>query len=154
MNRALIACFVMATAALAAPPEAITGKVVSVHDGDTFTLLTEDKAQVKIRLEGIDAPEAKQPFGAQARNALAALIAGKQVVVHPTGKDRYKRTLGRAESGGTNIGLRMVKDGFAWHFDKYSKDATLRSAQAEAKAASRGLWRDADPVPPWEFRKQ
>jgi micrococcal nuclease len=37
----------------------LRGKVVGVSDGDTITLLV-DKKTIKIRLEGIDAPEAKQ----------------------------------------------------------------------------------------------
>lgn len=52
MNRDLLVCFALATCALAAP-ETISGKVVAVHDGDTLTLLTVDKAEVKVRLEGI-----------------------------------------------------------------------------------------------------
>ena len=55
----------------AAPPSTLTGKVVSVHDGDTLTVLDAASSQRFIRLHGIDAPEAKQPFGNVARKALA-----------------------------------------------------------------------------------
>lgn len=44
----------------------ITGRVVSVQDGDTFTVLV-DRQQIKVRLADIDAPESKQPFGTRFR---------------------------------------------------------------------------------------
>ena len=59
---------------------ALSGKVVSVHDGDTITILTEEK-QVKVRLFGIDAPELKQPFGRKSKEFLASMIAGQIVKV-------------------------------------------------------------------------
>jgi endonuclease YncB( thermonuclease family) len=152
MLRAILACLTLASAVLAAAPADIAGKVVGVHDGDTITILKADKAQVKVRLNGIDAPEAKQAFGAKAKAALSALVFGKAVIVHPTGQDLYRRKLGRVVVEGNDVNLQMVRDGFAWHYAKFSKDAALARAQAEAKAAKRGLWIDAAPVPPWEFR--
>lgn len=125
---------------------------MAVHDGDTLTVLTVDKAQVKIRLDGIDAPELKQAFGSKAKEALSALVFGKAAVVHTKGQDRYRRTLGRVEVARVDVNLQMVKDGFAWHFVKYSKDAALAKAQTDAKAGKRGLWVDAAPVAPWDFR--
>ena len=41
----------------------LSGRVVAIADGDTFTLLTADQQQVKIRLAEIDAPESGQPYG-------------------------------------------------------------------------------------------
>ena len=78
---------------------------------------------------------------------------GKTVLVRSSGLDRYRRTLGRVEVDGVDVNLRMVRDGFAWHYVAYSKDAALATAQAEAKAGKRGLWIDAGPVPPWGFRR-
>ena len=85
--------------------------------------------------------------------ALSVLVFGKPVLVHSKGNDRYRRTLGRVEVAGVDVNLQMVQDGFAWHYVAYSKEAALADAQAEAKAGKRGLWLDAAPVPPWEFRK-
>ena len=72
---------------------ALIAKVVSVHDGDTITVLS-GKKQTKVRLYGIDTPEKKQDYGQKSRQFLASLIAGQVVKVEPKGKDRYKRTLG------------------------------------------------------------
>jgi len=72
---------------------AFNGKVVSIHDGDTITVLS-GKEQIKVRLYGIDAPEKKQDYGQRSKQFLASLIAGQVIEVEPKGKDRYKRTLG------------------------------------------------------------
>jgi len=143
----------LSTTLNAATVPGIVGQVVGVHDGDSITVLTADKTQVKVRLEGIDAPELKQAFGTRAKQALSDLVFGKQVLVKVTGHDRYKRTLGRIICGGLDVNLQMVKRGLAWRYDKYSKEAALGAAQAEARTAARGLWSDPHPVPPWEWRE-
>ena len=80
-----------------AAAETYTGKVVSVVDGDTLKILTADRQELKIRLTEIDAPEKKQPFGQQSKEALASICAGQQAHVESAGKDRYKRILGRVK---------------------------------------------------------
>ena len=142
--------------ALSQPAELRTeihGRIVGVHDGDSATLLTAEKSEVKIRLEGIDAPELKQPFGTASKQALSNLIFGKDVRVRVTGRDRYGRTLGRISVGVTDINHTMVAAGMAWHYEKYSKDPKLAEAQAGAMASHRGLWASPTPVPPWSWRK-
>jgi len=62
--------------AVAAEPATLTGKVVSVHDGDTLTAVDASNTQHKVRLAGIDAPETKQPFGTKARDRLAETCPG------------------------------------------------------------------------------
>ncbi len=71
----------------------LTGKVVKVADGDTITILVGTE-QHRIRLQGIDAPERKQPFGKASGRSLSALVAGKQVRVEYGKRDRYGRILG------------------------------------------------------------
>ena len=131
-----------------------SGRVVGVHDGDTLTVLTAGNVQLKIRLVEIDAPEIKQPFGQQSKQALSALVFGKDVEIRATGKDRYGRTLARVFVDGADVNLAMVKAGMAWRFDKYSKDGAFQTAQEEAQKVRRGLWADVAPVAPWEWRKQ
>jgi endonuclease YncB( thermonuclease family) len=80
------------SATLAAEP--LTGKVVAIADGDPLTPLV-DRQQIKVRLSDIEAPEKAQPYGTRARRELARLAFGRTVRVETTGKDKYRRTLGR-----------------------------------------------------------
>ena len=139
--------------ALFAPPQQlIHGKVVSVHDGDTITVVV-DKTQIKVRLEGIDAPESTQPFGTRSKRALSEKVFGKQVTIEWTEKDRFGRTLGRVMLDGRWINKDMVTEGFAWHYKQYSSEKELSEAEEEAKKAKAGLWSDPNARPPWEFRE-
>lgn len=131
----------------------IEGKVVAITDGDTLTVLVGTE-QVKVRLDGIDAPERRQAFGTQAREKLAELCFGKTVTVEAGKKDRYGRTVGRVIVAGQDASLAMIEAGLAWHYKEYSKDATLSRAEADARKARKGLWADLSPVAPWEFRKR
>ena len=142
----------LAVAAVAAEPATLTGKVVSVHDGDTLRVLDAAGTQHKVRLQGIDAPETKQAFGTKARNRLADLTLGKAVTVRVHGRDRYGRTLGTVEAAGQDANRQMVADGMAWHYVEYSTDAGLAQAERDARAAGRGLWADKAPVAPWDWR--
>ncbi|WP_437187883.1 thermonuclease family protein [Planctomicrobium sp. SH668] len=129
------------------------GKVVAVTNGDTVNVLI-DRTEVKVRLEGIDAPERKQAFGSQAKQHLSDLVFGETVQLHVTGKDRYRRILGTLVSDGVDINLQMITGGMAWHYEYYNSEKRYAAAQVEAKEAKRGLWADPMPLPPWEFRKR
>jgi endonuclease YncB( thermonuclease family) len=138
---------------LIAAEATLTGLVVGVADGDTLTILTAEKKQVKIRLEGIDAPEDGQDFGTKAKQALSGLVFGKQVKCVESRKDRFGRTLANVYLGERWINLELVESGNAWHFTKYSGDKRLAAAEKEARAARKGLWQQANAIPPWEYRK-
>lgn len=135
-----------------------TGLVVGIADGDTLTLLDGDHVQHKIRLAGIDAPEKRQAFGNRSKQNLAELVFRKQVTVEWNKFDRYGRVIGKVLAGGDDVCLAQVRAGLAWHYKAYEREQSVadreRYAQAEldARASRRGLWRDASPVPPWEFR--
>ncbi len=58
-----------ASIAVAGEPWIVSGRVVGISDGDTVTVLDADKKQHKIRINGIDAPEKRQPFGERSRLA-------------------------------------------------------------------------------------
>lgn len=148
----------LATTTFAAPPAAtaektLTLKVVGVHDGDTITGITQANEQVKVRLDAIDAPELKQPFGQVARKALGDKVYGKTVTITTKKKDRYGRTVGHILLGKRDINLEMLEEGMAWHYREYSKNKRLQQAEDDARAAKKGLWKDPDPTPPWEWRK-
>ncbi|WP_034964907.1 thermonuclease family protein [Campylobacter showae] len=138
---------VLAALSLLAHP----AKVVKISDGDTITIL-QDKQQIKVRLFGIDAPELKQPYGKKSKQFLANLIAGEVVEVDENGKDRYKRTIGTIYLNGADINAQMVENGYAWAYRKFSKKYTAQ--ESNAKSQKLGLWRDKEPIPPWEWRKR
>ena len=131
----------------------LRGKVVSIADGDTITVLDAAKVQHKIRLQGIDAPEKKQAFGTKSKEQMSEKVGGEEVVVQWKEKDRYGRILGEVMVGKRHINLEMVQDGMAWHYTTYSKSKELAKAEDEARKAKKGLWADKEPVPPWEYRK-
>ncbi len=136
---------------IASPLFALSSKVVSIHDGDTIMVL-QGKRQIKVRLFGIDAPELKQPYGKKSKQFLANLIAGKVVEVEENSKDRYKRTISIVYLGNTDINAQMVANGYAWAYRKFSKKYTAQ--ESKAKSQRLGLWRDEEPIPPWEWRKR
>ncbi|MFC0773704.1 thermonuclease family protein [Terrimonas alba] len=130
------------------------GTVVKIVDGDTFDLLTASKTTLRVRMYGIDCPEKKQDFYQSAKNALAAYIFKKNVQLKITGHDRNRRTIAMVYCNGQNINLAMIKNGFAWHFSKYSSDSSFAKAERQARMARLGLWRKPGHIAPWEFRKQ
>jgi endonuclease YncB( thermonuclease family) len=133
--------------------DTFSGRVVSVADGDTITVLTPEKRQVKIRLAGIDAPESGQEYGEKSRQALSSIVAGKTVIVTEEGKDRYQRTIGWIKAGEVDANREMVRQGWAWHFTQYNKDVGIAQMQVESKAARRGLWAAPNPpMSPWDYR--
>ena len=133
----------------------LTGRVVGIADGDTFTLLTADKQQVKIRLAEIDAPESGQPYGNKSRQALSSLVFEKDVRVVVQTTDRYGRTVGRPYVGNLDVCAEMVRIGAAWAYREYLRDKTLLTLESDAKAEKRGLWglSEAQNMPPWEWRR-
>lgn len=151
LTRFLLAA-TLALASLTAHAD-FTGKVVAVADGDTITVL-RDHEQIKVRLSEIDAPEKKQAFGNKSKQSLSDLCFGKIATLIDKGNDRYKRTLARVKCDGIDANAEQVRRGMAWVYDRYVTDKGLYAVQDEAKAAKRGLWSDAEPVPPWEWRKE
>lgn len=144
--------FIVAFSPLICFGESISGRVVGVADGDTVTLLTEKKQQVKIRLASIDAPEKSQAFGTASKKSLSDLCFDKPATVESHGKDKYGRTIGALTCDGVDADAAQIKAGMAWVYRQYSHDAHLIELEDEAKANSTGLWSDAEPVPPWKFR--
>jgi endonuclease YncB( thermonuclease family) len=151
--------------------DTLAGKVVGVSDGDTITVLDSDKRQHKIRVAGIDAPEKNQAFGQRSKENLSRLVFGKDVEVRWSKHDRYQRIVGkvmvaepncqRADCNKTlDAGLGQITDGLAWWYRKYAKEQSAEDAGAydfaeqEARARRVGLWRDVDPVPPWDWRRK
>lgn len=161
----LAICLLLASGAVRS--EILEGKVVGVADGDTITVLDSDKIQHKIRLSGIDAPERGQPYGNVSKQHLADLVFGKTVTVETTKKDRYGRSVGKVSVQPTDCptcgrtldaNLAQITVGLAWWYRQYAKEQSPEDrgryefAEKEARAKRAGLWKDAKPVPPWEWR--
>lgn len=150
----LLACSVIAHA------DVITGRVVSVSDGDTITVLDNTNTQHKIRLAGIDAPEKSQAYGSTSKQSLSDLVYGKQVSIDWQKHDRYGRTVGKVIVNGLDANLEQIKRGMAWFYAKYQNEQSVQDRQEYAGAQdyaennSIGLWADKNPTPPWNFRKQ
>jgi endonuclease YncB( thermonuclease family) len=136
----------------------ITGRVVGVSDGDTITVLAAGNQQLKVRLDGIDAPEARQPFGARSKQSLSSLVYGRTVTVMASKKDRYGRTVGNVAVDGRDVGLAQIERGNAWFYRQYAGDlgrvraGEYERAEKRARTDRRGLWSDGEPVEPWEWR--
>jgi endonuclease YncB( thermonuclease family) len=134
-GREVASLFLLCLALLAGPAAAgaIVGKVVSVQDGDTLTVLV-DRRQVRVRLTDIDAPERKQAFGTRSRQSLSEICAGKDAQIADQGKDRYGRTLGRVICAGVDSNAEQVRRGMAWVFVRYApKDSPLYQLERAAR---------------------
>ena len=133
----------------------IIGKVIKVSDGDTYHILVNGHQKIKVRMQGIDAPERSMPFYAVSKKYLNNLIYQKEIKVQKIAEDRYGRTLGFTYlMDGTDVNHAMLKAGLVWHFKRYSKDKILADLEKEARKNRVGLWSDPNPLAPWEFRKK
>lgn len=130
----------------------MSGKVVSIADGDTLTVRTADKT-VKVRLVHIDAPESGQPFGSRSKQNLSDLTFGKTVDLIGSEKDRYGRLLAVVKVDGLEVNLEQVKAGLAWAYLEYKPPVNYVEAEKRARAARASLWSDRQPVAPWDYRK-
>ncbi len=135
-------------------------RVARVVDGDTVLVLDVDSLLFKVRLHGIDAPECDMPFGPQAQKFLAQLTQGRVVQIAPTGRDRYRRMVATMTINGLDVGLTVVRSGFAWRDSRYDKprskgEVTSYSiAQRDAQVKFLGLWAGQAPLAPWIWRKE
>lgn len=130
-------------------------KVIGVKDGDTFVVLMGGKEQT-IRLAHVDCPEKKQPFGNKAKQFVSELCFGKYVtLIHNNKYDKYKRIIAEVIlENGTNLNKELIKNGLAWHFKKYSSNIEYAELEIKARNQKIGIWSEANPIAPWEWRQQ
>lgn len=131
----------------------VKGTVVKVVDGDTFTILTEGKKQVKVRLHGIDAPEKGQDFANVSKQHLADLIQGEIVQINVQKKDRYGRVVAIAYVDKVNINEEMLTEGLAWHYKSYDNNPKWAELESLARKNRKGIWSLPAPTAPWKFRE-
>lgn len=139
--------------------ETLQGLVVAILDGDTLAVLDANKAQHRVRLAGIDAPEKGQPFGHRSKEGLSDLAYNQQVSVEWHKVDRYGRIVGKVLVNGRDVNLAHVASGLAWHYVAYAKEQAPADrrlyAETEVRARERrlGLWQEPAPVAPWDYRR-
>lgn len=126
--------------------------VVAITDGDTLKVRCDDSPQQVVRLAEIDAPEKAQPFGDRSRQHLADLCFQKRAEIMPQAQDRYGRTVGRVTCEGKDANAEQVRAGMAWAYTKYLKDPLIKALEVDARGGHRGLWVDATPTAPWDWR--
>jgi endonuclease YncB( thermonuclease family) len=126
-----------------------------VVDGDTLEI-----GSTRVRLFGIDAPEAAQvckdargrrwSCGEAAEDRLERLVASRTVSCAGRGADDYGRLLAVCSAGGREVNAQVVPEGLAWAFVRYAPDYV--ETEREARATRRGVFA-AENEPPWEFRE-
>ena len=149
--------------------DTIAGRVSAIGDGATLILVDRARGQHKIRLAAIDAPESRQAFGKESKQHLSDLVLGKEVKVEWRRRDRYGRIVGKvllqtppcATCPKTiDAGLAQLEAGLAWWDRETRREQSLADqgyyeyAEFDAKARRIGLWQDAAPLPPWEWRRR
>ncbi|KPK39417.1 MAG: hypothetical protein AMJ65_11570 [Phycisphaerae bacterium SG8_4] len=130
------------------------GPVIGITDGDTLTILSPIKKQVKIRLAEIHTPERGQPFGTSAKEQLSDMVFQKDIAIKLVDIDRYERIVGRVYVGDLDVNAELVRIGAPWVYRKYAKDFGLYELEDEARDAKRGLWSQSPQIPPWEWRRR
>lgn len=146
----------------------LSGRVVHVADGDTITLLTQEKQQVKIRIAGIDAPEKAQPFGNRSKQNMERMAKGKNAIADCPKTDRYGRKVCKIWAQPSDcptcdltleVGYAQISAGLAWWYRAYAKEQSpedrgrYESEENEARLRKHGLWIESSAVPPWEWRR-
>lgn len=143
--------------------------IKTISDGDSFNLQAKNKATVRVRIAGIDAPERTQPYSQKAKAALETMLNAGPIRLDPVTVDRFDRWVAHVYVNDTNVGLAMVDQGWAWYFRRYKDDLQtsqqIRFELAEQTARQKrlGLWQGLDaaeknpelaPEPPWRFRER
>jgi endonuclease YncB( thermonuclease family) len=167
----VIAVLALPAAAAGAASNSLDVRVVGITDGDTITVLDTLNTQRKVRLAGIDAPEAEQPFGNLSKQNLSRLLQGREVHIDWSKTDRFGRlvaTIRVARMGAcpskpcspvVDAALEQLGAGMAWHDKDFADEQSppdrreYAATEQQARAGHAGLWAGRNPVPPWEWRR-
>ena len=147
----------LALFSVTAHAETLAGRVLSISDGDTLTLVDATNRQHKIHLAGIDAPELAQDFGQKSRTSLSALAFNQQAVAQCMTDNRNQPALCVVSIGGRDVGLEQLRAGMAWYRQENAQQtaqerADYEHAEFNAKIRRLGLWNTKNPTPPWDWR--
>jgi len=151
----LCSALVLVAPSHAAQGASWTGIVTRVSDGDTLWVRPPGgQAPRKIRLDGIDAPEICQRHGDDAAQALARRLLHQPVRLATRATDDYQRAIAKVSFKGEDVGGWMVAQGHAWSYRYRKNPGPYAREEAAARRFRRGLFADAQPLPPREFRKR
>jgi micrococcal nuclease len=114
----------------AAEPIVLTGTVTHVRDGDTIEV-----GKIPIRLNGVSAPELKEPLGPQSKKFMRELVNGKSVRCELTGAKTYDRLVGTCYLGSKDIGISVIEAGLALDCPRYSGGRYAEFEVASAQMA-------------------
>ena len=152
---ALIAALWVALTLPVSAGQAWQGTLTRVSDGDTLWVRPAGGGKpVKVRIDGIDAPEICQDGGRAARHALARRLQGRRLELLPRGQDDYGRVVAAVRVDGEDIAGWMVGQGHAWSYGFGRDRGPYAAQQAQAQAASRGVFADRNALPPRLFRRR
>ena len=129
-------------------------QVVGVSDGDTLTVVGSGHRPIKCRLYGIDAPEKKQAYGQASKLSLSQLSYGRTAAIDIVSRDRYGRAVCKIAVDGVDVNKEQIARGMAWMYRRYASDRSYSDAEGRAQARRVGIWRDTQPMPPWDFRRR
>ena len=136
---------------------AMEGIVVKIIDGDSMKIRVDGVVK-EVRLYGIDTPEYKQPHSNKAKQFTKRMVDRQLVTVIEKDIDRYGRIVAVVVKRGTIVNMELVREGLAWFYPRYCNEQPLcnemKQLEETARTARRGLWKDKDPVAPWDWKRQ
>ncbi len=153
----ILTIYFSGTLSCAAPENSYVGQTIDVSDGDTITVKSAKNGVVKIRLYGVDCPEAFQVHGENAKQFTISKSLHKRVRISPIDVDDYGRTVAVVMVNGENLNEKIIAGGNGWVFRKYCHSEFCESwlkLEEHARNSHLGLWQDKNPIPPWQWREQ
>ncbi len=168
LQHILIVCLLMPLLACGGQSTTAEYTVVRIADGDSLTVADRRGERHKVRISGIDAPELGQPYSRKSKQNLSRLLLDKPVRLEIIKTDKYNRLVAKVwvqpeecpSCGKTlDAGLAQLTTGLAWWYEYWSHQQSAEDrgryefAEQEARAKKAGLWRDRNPINPWEWRK-
>jgi endonuclease YncB( thermonuclease family) len=131
----------------------VPATVTRINDGDSIEVQLA-AGPGRVRFAAIDTPEYDQPYGDKSSAALKAMLpVGAKVELDVITQDAFRRMVAMVwyEKDGERINLNetMLRQGHAWAYRRYMRDAKYCDMEAEARDKKLGLW--AQPVSEWIY---
>lgn len=147
--------FIMIGVLNASAGEIFPATVKKVIDGDSLLVATA-KNTIEVRLYGVDCPEYDQPYSKAAKKFVEKNVLGKKVVIEPAYRDSYGRLVAVVVRDNKVLNNDLVQAGLAWVYPRYCRKNFCniwKENERIARREKRGLWHDAKPDSPWQWKK-